>query len=156
MQIVPTFELPNTKLMAVKFDGETLDALEILQEQWGSVEFLWEFFSMFNKDYYKKYGKSNRSRLVRQAQELADDLFQKLYELAHDVESDSLSKFFKPLDNREPASDSYELQKLKAKGEERKSFLRIYAIRFKGTIIVTGGAIKLTDRMEERPHTKDE
>lgn len=156
MEIVRTFDLPNTKLLAVKFDGEELDALEMLQQQWASIEFLWEFFTKFQKDYYEKYGKSNRSKLVRQAQDLADDLFERLYELAQDVESDALAKFFKPLDNREPISDPYELQKLKAKGEERKSFLRIYAIRYKGTIIVTGGAIKLTDKMEERKHTIDE
>jgi hypothetical protein len=31
MEIVRTFDLPNTKLLAVKFDGEELDALEMLQ-----------------------------------------------------------------------------------------------------------------------------
>lgn len=156
MEIVRTFDLPNTKLLAVKFDGEELDALEMLPEQWASVEFLWEFFTRFQKDYYEKYGKSNRSKLVRQAHDLADDLFEKLHELAQEVESDELEHFFKPLYNKELVSDPYELQKLKAKGEERKSFLRIYAIRYIGTIIVTGGAIKLTDRMEDRSHTNDE
>ena len=76
--------------------------------------------------------------------------------MAEDVKSDALADFFKPLDNRESKSDPYDLQKLKARGEERKSFLRIYAVRYKGTIIITGGAVKLTDKMEDRPHTKNE
>jgi hypothetical protein len=79
-----------------------------------------------------------------------------LLELAEDVESSALSDFFKPLDNCELELEPYELQKLKGKGEERKSYLRIYAIRYKEKIIVTGGAIKLTDKMEDRPHTHDE
>ncbi len=52
MEIVPIFELPNSKLLTVKFDGEMLDDMETLQGQWGSTEFLREFFEKFNKDYY--------------------------------------------------------------------------------------------------------
>ena len=51
IEIVRTFDLPNTKLLAVKFDGEELDALEMLQEQWASVELLREFFTRFQEDY---------------------------------------------------------------------------------------------------------
>jgi hypothetical protein len=39
----------------------------------------------------------------------------------------------------------------------RNPKLRIYAVRIaENTYVVTGGAIKLTDRMEERPHTKEQ
>lgn len=156
MKIVRTFELQNTKLFTVKFDREELDALETLKLQWTSVEFLWAFFSKFHRDYFAKYGKSNRSKLIKETLELADDLFGKLFQLAQDMDLNLLSRFFKPLDNRESATERYEYQKLKAKGEERKSYLRIYAIRYQETIIVTGGAIKLTDRMQDRPHTNNE
>lgn len=156
MKIVPIFELPNNKLLTVKYDGQELDALETIQGQWSSTEFLREFFGKFKDDYYAKYGRSKLNTLVEQAKQLADKLFEKLYELAEDEETDALAKFFKPLDNRELASELYELQKLKAREEKRKSYLRIYAIRYKEKIIITGGAIKLTDRMEVRPHTKDE
>lgn len=79
-----------------------------------------------------------------------------LLDLAEDVESSTLSDFFRPLENRELELEPYNLQKLKGRDGERKSYLRIYAIRYKDKIVVTGGAIKLTDRMEERPHTNDE
>jgi hypothetical protein len=50
----------------------------------------------------------------------------------------------------------YELQMHKAKGGEYKSWLRIYAIKYGDAFVITGGAIKLTNRMEDRPHTKHE
>lgn len=156
MKIIRTFDLPNTKLFTIKFDGEELDALEKLRLEWSSVEFLMEFFTKFQKEYSENYGKSNRSRVAGEAIDLADKLFEKLHQLAQNSNLIQLSGFFKPLDNREFGKDPYEYQKLKAKGEERKSYLRIYAIRYQETIIVTGGAIKLTDRMQDRPHTNDE
>jgi len=156
MKIVRTFELSNTKLLAIKYEGDELDALEILQDQWASTEFLREFFTKYKKDHYAKYGSSKLNRLVQQAKELADDFFGLLLELAEDVESSALSDFFKPLDNRELELEPYILQKLKGREEDRKSYLRIYAIRYQDKIVVTGGAIKLTDKMEERPHTNDE
>lgn len=156
MRILRTFELPNTKLLTVKFDGEEFDALEKLRSQWSSVDFLRNFFTLFKKDYMVNYGKSNLSKVVFATLDLADDLFKKLYQVAQEPDLDSLSGFFKPLDNRESENENYEFQKLKAKGEERKSYLRIYALRYQEMIIVTGGAIKLTDRMGNRKHTTDE
>jgi hypothetical protein len=64
MEIVCTFDLPNTKLLAAKFDGEELDSLEILQEQWSSTEFLREFFTKYKKDHYAKYGSSKLNGLT--------------------------------------------------------------------------------------------
>ena len=114
------------------------------------------FYENFKNDYYAKYGRSKLNTLVFQAKQLADGFFEKLYELAENEQTNSLENVFKPLDNRELEFELYELQKLKAREEIRKSYFRIYAIRYKEKIIITGGAIKLTDRMEDRPHTKDE
>lgn len=156
MEIVRTFELPNTKLLAVKFDGEELSALEKLQDQWRSTEYLRKFFFKFKNDYLKEYGKRDLANLVKDSKRLADSLFENLNELAQNSNIDSFEEFFKPLDNRETKLERYELQKLKAKGEEWRSFFRIYAIKCKEGIIVTGGAIKLTREMRDRPHTKSE
>ncbi len=156
MRIIRTFDKPNTRLFTVKFDGEELDALEKLRAEWSSAEFLTEFFTKFQKDYFEAFGKSNRLMLVRETMKSADRLFEKLVVLAQISDLGVLSRFFKPLDNRELGNGPYEFQKLKAKGEEQKSYLRIYAIRYQETVIVTGGAIKLTNRMEDRPHTKEQ
>jgi hypothetical protein len=48
MEIVRTFKLPNTKLLAIKYEGDELDALEMLQKQWYSIEWLKEFFRKFH------------------------------------------------------------------------------------------------------------
>ena len=44
----------------------------------------------------------------------------------------------------------------KAYGTNYQSWLRIYAIRIGNVYVITGGAIKLTHLMEERPHTQKE
>lgn len=110
--------MPVTKLFTVQYDWEDLDALEKLRIEWSSMEFLKDFFTKFQRDYFENYGNSNRLKLVRETIELADNLFEKLYQLAQDSDLGIISRFFKPLDNREMGTESYEFQKLKAKGEE--------------------------------------
>ena len=45
----------------------------------------------------------------------------------------------------------------KAKGDQLKSWLRIYALKIDENVyVITGGAIKLTKTMLEREHTKHE
>lgn len=74
------------------------------------------------------------------------------------AEDDNLDTLFRPLDNNETAESL--LQKDKARLKKRplhSSWLRVYAIRLTtGAYIITGGAIKLTQKMEEREHTKNE
>ncbi len=65
---------------------------------------------------------------------------------------------FKPLnkkdESRHPIPD---YQKSKVYGNQHKSWLRIYAIRIEPNIYcITGGAIKLVLKMEEREHLKNE
>ncbi len=85
-----------------------------------------------------------------EAIEFADDLFEELAK--HAVKGD-LESLFKPLENSENVQ-IYELQKLKVKGRERKSYLRLYAVRFRDEFVLTGGAIKFTKIMKDRPHTR--
>lgn len=154
MKIVSIFELSKESLFAVKYEGEDFDSLEILQEQWSDVEILRDFFKKFKNDYEKFYPKTKINQLVERTIADADALFELLYDLAEDKSGKSLGQFFKPLDNRE--KEEYPLQALKAYGTQSNSFLRIYAIRFGTCFVITGGAIKLTHKMEDRPHTKIE
>ena len=49
------------------------------------------------------------------------------------------------------------MEKKKAYGKRNKTWLRIYALKAgEDMYIITGGAIKLTDNMGERPHTMRE
>jgi len=44
-----------------------------------------------------------------------------------------------------------------SKQKARRRWLRLYALRIdKNVYLITGGAIKLTKTMEERPHTSEE
>ncbi|MGK7394400.1 MAG: hypothetical protein ACNS62_07495 [Candidatus Cyclobacteriaceae bacterium M3_2C_046] len=59
---------------------------------------------------------------------------------------------FVPLDNRE--FKEYDFQKMKAR--RAMSWLRLYAIHYFDQYVITGGAIKLTLKMEYREHTRKE
>ena len=63
-------------------------------------------------------------------------------------ENHSLDEFFKPLYNQEYRVQILSLQK------GREQYLRLYAVKI-GTncFAITGGAIKFTQLMQDRPHT---
>jgi hypothetical protein len=155
MKIISIFERSKECLYAVMYEGKKQDALDILQEKWADPEDLRLFFKQYSKDYESYYGKATLSQIVEKAVEDADALFEILFKLAEDVSGKHLSEFFKPLHNKE-AGTAYELQQLKAYGTLNNSFLRIYAIRYGKSFVITGGAIKLTDQMKDRKHTQEE
>jgi hypothetical protein len=89
--------------------------------------------------------------------EEADDLMELLVMLAKkQLPGTNLQHVFKPLDNRQSNFTELQLSKASAKSKTRRNpKLRIYAVRIgENTYVVTGGAIKLTNRMDERPHTQ--
>lgn len=158
-KVVRIFELSGTnrKLFSAQFEGEELaDTGEIqhafskVRAEWRDPNWFRSFFTDFRKDYFNFYGPANLNRMVIEALEFADDLFE---EIADHVVLGDLESLFKPLENSEDVS-IYELQKLKVKGGERKSYLRLYAVRFREEFVITGGTIKLTKFMRDRPHTK--
>lgn len=144
-------------MFSAQFEGEELaDTGEIqhafskVRAEWRDPNWLRSFFTDFRKDYFNFYGPARLNRMVIEALEFADDLFE---EIADHVVSGDLESLFKPLENSEDVS-IYELQKLKVKGRERKSYLRLYAVRFRDEFVITGGTIKLTRFMRDRQHTK--
>jgi hypothetical protein len=158
-KVVHIFELSGTnrKLFSAQFEGEEFDdtggiqnAFSKVRADWNNPIWLKSFFTEFRQDYFDFYGSAKLNRIVIEAIEFADDLFEELAK--HAVKGD-LESLFKPLENSENTL-IYELQKLKAKGRERKSYLRLYAVRFRDEFVITGGAIKLTKIMKDRPHTR--
>lgn len=76
-----------------------------------------------------------------------------------DLQPDSdLESFFHPLENFRTSEMLLGKEKARLKRTARhSSWLRIYAIKLsQGVYVITGGAIKLTLKMEERSHTKAE
>lgn len=145
-------ELINGKLWAVRDDNEDSHELEILFDHWNDVVWLRDFFIRNQEDLNAFYHVSLEDAIWDTIED-SDKIETILLELA---ENDNLDTLFRPLDNNE-ISESL-LQKDKARLKKRplhSSWLRIYAIRLStGAYIITGGAIKLTLKMEEREHTK--
>ena len=158
-KVVRIFELSGTnrKLFSAQFEGEELastgevqNAFSKVRAEWRDPNWFRSFFTEFRQDYFDFYGSARLNRIVIEALEFADDLFE---ELAEHVVLGDLESLFKPLENSENVQ-IYELQKLKVKGRERKSYLRRYAVRFRDEFVITGGAVKLTKFMKDRPHTR--
>jgi len=159
MEVICIFELfdTNGKLFAAQFEGEEEDeaghpqhAFSKLTAEWSDSSWFRAFFSKFKQDYFNFYGSSNINRLVLEAIDFADNLFEDLTKYS---KSDELDKIFKPLNNSDK-DQTYERQSLKAKGSEVKSYLRIYAVRYGDEFVITGGTVKLTHWMKDRDHTR--
>ena len=84
---------------------------------------------------------------------------ERLEEIIMDISPDAdLDRLFRPLENYRTSDMLLGKEKARLKRTMRhSSWLRIYAIKLAdGVYIVTGGAIKLTFKMEEREHTRKE
>ena len=145
-------ELVSGKLWAVRDDQAESHELEALLDHWNDVVWLRDFF-VNNQEDLKTFYHVGIEDAIWDTIEDSDEIELLLMQLAEDDDLDSL---FRPLNNNETAETL--LQKDKARLKKRhvhSSWLRIYAIRLStGTYIITGGAIKLTLKMEEREHTR--
>jgi hypothetical protein len=149
MHVIAIFEKVKNKLFAVCFESK--DELDMALDFWRDLEQLREFFIHYREDLSLFDPALKVKTAVKQVSEEADEIYDRLVEFS---ENDKLDDLFKPLDNRELSQELYEFQKLKAKGERRKSMLRVYAVKFRDWYVITGAAIKLTDQMNNRPHLK--
>lgn len=157
MKIKSIFAVINdsNSLLSVKYEQHETHELERLFDNWNNVEYLYNFFTEHKDDIkYGFYKNTSIKKAVIKTINYAETLEKRLLEVAELGEmdiNDSLQTIFKPLDdNRQTLA---ELQKEKSK----ENWLRIYAIRIDtNTYIITGGAIKLTHKMKDREHLKQE
>jgi hypothetical protein len=161
MKIVPIFAKEKKQgLFSIHLSGELEDELTKCLEHWLDPIYLHDFFTTHQNDLNSGYyGKTiSIQQAISYTRDEAYQLFEKLNQLAiSGTKSDnqSLSLAFKPLRNGDYSQK--ELQEEKAKSTIQKRWLRIYAIRIaSNTFIVTGGAIKLVRKMNERPHLQRE
>ncbi|WNJ17453.1 hypothetical protein [Pontibacter sp. G13] len=90
------------------------------------------------------------TQVLQEQAELVDFLFRQ-----SEVDDSQLDRFFVPLNNQEFILKPIALRKGKAR--KRKSLLRIYAVRIDvNCFVITGGAIKVTQAMQEASHTRKE
>lgn len=165
MRIVSIFEKVHPKLFSALFDDQdellvgfddgykpsaSKDEMVKAFEKWKDVFWLRHFFMTFRVDLMLYDPSMTVKRAIRETRDEADKFYDEL--LAVSGAAEQLSKLFKPLDNREVDGFPYEFQKLKGK----RRWLRLYALKYDDYYVITGGAIKLTKGMKERPHLKHE
>lgn len=149
MRITSIFELLKDRLWAVRYEGDPIHIFNQLKENWSDATWLQTFFENHQSDLQSGFfGEIAVDDAALKTIFEADDLFEAIEE----ADGQNLDNLFIPLDDREFRIKDF--QKQKAKGEEHKSWLRIYAVRYLDGYIITGGAIKLTKTMQERDHTK--
>ncbi|MDT3738998.1 MAG: hypothetical protein RO257_05795 [Candidatus Kapabacteria bacterium] len=152
MKIVRIFEGQNN-LLSFKYDDEGDNEFERLFDLWNDTEYLNKFFED-NQEYFKDSYWSTKSinELAMDTRELAGKFEGKLLEYKYVSEQKKyLEEIFEPLSLASFGERS--LTKSKAK----ELWLRIYALKVnKSDYIITGGAIKLTRKMDDHEITKHE
>lgn len=148
MEIVSIFA---DQLTAFSYETDHPDEFSRIFSQWQDPQFLYEFFTENIEDLQSGFfGSISWQTAVSQTRNEARRLERKLLQLASGT-PDNLDSIFEPLKLEEPI----ELTRSKAKGDQPKTWLRVYAIKLESNVyVVTGGAIKLTRRMQDREHTR--
>lgn len=134
------------KLFSFKFPDEDENELKRLLTIWRDPEFLEKFYHENRHDLRKCSFETFAQNIIDDANQLDDTL----YDLSQH-EFSNFDLFFKQLNNQE-----YQFTLL-SKRKGRINNLRLYALKIDANCyVITGGAIKLTHLMEERPHTLKE
>lgn len=152
MRIHCIFEVIKDLLYVVAY-AENKTILTVLQDKWTDVLWLEDFFEHHKADLHSGYwGSISVDKAIEQT---IDDAHLLLYKLRH-ATKDDIGDMFEALHDENLGGK--EFQDLKAKGAFifTISWLRIYAVLWNNKYYITGGAIKLTGKMQDRPHTAKE
>jgi len=132
--------------------------LEKIFEKWRDAEHMLAYCTINLSDLQAAFGyKISAKEAAEKLMEEADDLEEMLLSLAlQKLPGETLQTLFRPLHNRESRLTELQLSKASLKQYYRPNpKLRLYGVRVDAdTYVFTGGAIKLTHLMEDRPHTK--
>jgi hypothetical protein len=146
-------------LLSAHWDGQILDEFSRIFDCWTDIGFLENFFTEHEKDLHAPFWKGiTIEEAVFSTRGSAIKFRNTFKDLVTESENCRVSFFrtlFRPL--YPDGGRLVVLSKNKAYGAVERSWLRIYAIKIGVDMyIITGGAIKLTQVMEERAHTLQE
>lgn len=153
-EFIDIVEIVADVLAAVRWKASEKNCFENCFDAWRDIEHLEEFFESFKLDLERKEWKLTVEQAVNKVLEEADFLEQRI--VAGAVSGDLDGLVFKALNKNEM---SYKKVATKAYGGGTNgiAMLRLYAVRVNtNCYLITGGAIKLTDSMQERKHTQEE
>ena len=144
--------LSDNRLWAVRYDGETDNALQLVFNQWNDPEWLWEFFTENIADLESYFKITEVDQAIYDTIADSGELECLILDISPDANLDTL---FRPLENSRAVEMLLGKEKARLQNRvEHASWLRLYAIKLEpGHYIITGGAIKLTRTMQERDHT---
>lgn len=140
-------------LWAVKYPEKEADELTLLFRNWSNFNYLLDFFLSNMEDL-------NHFFHIQKIEDAINDTVTDSVELQKFIldfpYTENLDGLFHPLSLTDDRVN--ELTREKARNWNNSlhaSWVRIYAIRIeKNVFVVTGGAIKLTPAMQDRPHTQ--
>lgn len=142
-------------LWAVRDEAKEADELTLLFRNWSNANYLLDFFLANLDDLQGFFHVEKINDAIKDTMEDARVLERLIIDFPYTEQLDGLFHSLSLSDNR-----IHELTCEKARNWDRErhaSWLRIYAIRVEPNVyIVTGGAIKLTAKMQDREHTKKE
>jgi|LakMenEpi03Aug12_release.lakeMendotaPanAssembly.Ray.scaffolds.fasta_scaffold286393_2 hypothetical protein len=139
MKIVPIFA---DKLFAFHYKGEAVNEFDRLMDLWTDIAFL--------IDYLKENNITNVKKIVKDILQDAEQIQDFLDNISQNKEPYGF--YFEPLQNSER-------NKILAfqKGKIKENILRYYAIKLdENCFVITGGAIKMSQKMQEHPDTTNE
>ncbi|WP_373514056.1 hypothetical protein [Persicitalea sp.] len=150
-------------LYTVKYSGSSQPELTNLFEKWNDPEYLSDFFEANEADLHSEFWHTALGQpltidkaiddTIQQAEQLEKCFYKQEHE-SYESFNTRLNQSFVSLLKSEVYKPLY--QSLNKAYKSKKGWLRIYALRIDTTYIVTGGAIKLTGKMEDRPHTQQQ
>lgn len=149
MKIVSIF---GKNLFAIKYAGEAKDEFSKLFELWQDAEYLEDFFEIHKFDLENGFwGTTSIENAILETFEYAQKFENTLLELSEKSITEQiggLEDIFSSLHNSQ-----YQILTLN-KSKAKQTWLRLYALRIENDVyIITGGAIKLTQKMQDREHT---
>lgn len=128
-------------LYTIQYENETEHEWQRLLHLWNDMTYLFEFVEVNNIE--------NKMEFINEIVEDIHQLDVFLNEINHN--KDHLSSYFENLSTYEPRILALQ------KGKRRKSKLRLYAIKIDENVyLITGGAIKITQKMQDHPDTANE
>lgn len=146
--------LEDGRLWAVKYEKELNNCFDALFARWYDMNWLLSFFKDNLADLSSFFRITNVYQAVMDTIDEAKRLECLMLDIAPDANLDLL---FRHLENSRFAEVALGREKAYGTGSRHPSWLRLYAIKIDpGVYLVTGGAIKLTAKMEDRIHTMAE
>ena len=158
MEIIDIFALSDSgRLYALQWDNSDVNELERVLDFLTDVEELFTFFTANEHDLQSGfYGAITISEAVQRTRKEALALKRELLALDEKgttQHNQGISTLFQPISKLEYNPEGFERHK--AYGFIAKSMIRIYAVKLTETqFLITGGTIKLTGKMQDRPHTE--